>query len=211
MSLPQIDTRSSLMRHSPSLIVGISTSMNSKSLGPTSCAAFIPFPSPVSMLSWLSVLPCAPETGYTIRYGWTLSTSAWRACWLGQQCAACLGLQPVDTGACGEEEDAPILAPGQIRRQLRQDNAPQQFSIGAAHPHTAWPSTEHIAVHVHLETIGHARIIRRHIQQDTTIGQRTIRTHVKGPDMLVGRIVDVQDRFVRGEGQAIRQRKVIHQ
>src|SRR5438093_6934007 len=41
MSLPQIDTRSSLMRHSPSVMVGISTSMNSKSLGPTSCAAFI--------------------------------------------------------------------------------------------------------------------------------------------------------------------------
>src|SRR5919108_3683563 len=41
MSLPQTDTRSSLMRHSPSLMVGISTSMNSKSLGPTSCAAFI--------------------------------------------------------------------------------------------------------------------------------------------------------------------------
>src|SRR5919108_3661886 len=41
MSLPQIDTRSSLMRHSPSLIVGMSTSMNSKSLRPTNCAAFI--------------------------------------------------------------------------------------------------------------------------------------------------------------------------
>src|ERR671925_1584696 len=41
MSLPQIDTRSSLMRHSPSVIVGMSTSMNSKSLRPTNCAAFI--------------------------------------------------------------------------------------------------------------------------------------------------------------------------
>src|ERR687895_2470600 len=41
MSLPQIDTRSSLMRHSPSLTVGMSTSTNSKSLRPTSCAAFI--------------------------------------------------------------------------------------------------------------------------------------------------------------------------
>src|SRR6266850_2651944 len=41
MSLPQIDTRSSWIRHSPSLIVGMSTSMNSKSLRPTNCAAFI--------------------------------------------------------------------------------------------------------------------------------------------------------------------------
>src|SRR5712691_6277355 len=133
MSLPQIDTRSSLMRHSPSLIVGISISMNSKSLGPTSCAAFIPFPSPVSLLSKLSLWPCAPETGHTIRYGWTLSTSGWCACWLDQQCATRLGLQPVDAGARGAEEDAPILAPGQVRRQLRQDNAPQQLPVRAAH------------------------------------------------------------------------------
>src|SRR6266568_6868104 len=34
---------------------------------------------------------------YTIRYGWTLSTSAWRAGWLDQQGAARLGLQPVNT------------------------------------------------------------------------------------------------------------------
>src|SRR5262245_33643559 len=183
MSLPQIDTRSSLMRHSPSLMVGISISMNSKSLGPTSCAAFIPFPSPVSILNKLSVLTCVPETGHTIRSGWTLSTSAWRAGRLVEQCASRLCLQPVDAGACGEEEDAHIRAPGQVRRQLRQDNAPQQFPIGAAHPHTAWPGAKHVAVHVHLETIRHARIIRGHVQQDTTVGQCAIRTHVKRSDM----------------------------
>src|SRR4029453_7823857 len=196
MSLPQIDARSSLMRHSPSLMVGISKSMNSKSLGPTSCAAFIPFPSPVSMLSKLSVLTCVPETGHTIRYGWTLSTSAWRAGRLVEQCATRLRLQPVDTGAGGEEEDAPILAPGQFRRQLRQDNAPQQFPIGAAHPHTARPGTEHVAAHVYLEAVGDTGVVRRHVQQDTAVAQRAIRMYVKRPDMLMGRIIDVQDRLV---------------
>src|SRR5712691_8693124 len=186
MSLPQIDTRSSLMRHSPSLMIGISISMNSKSLGPTSCAAFIPFPSPASRLSWLSVWPCAPETGYTIRYRWALSISARRAGWLDQQRAARLGLQPVDAGARGEEQDAPILAPGQVRWQLRQDNAPQQFPIRAAHPYTAWPGAEHVAVPVHFEAVGHARVVRRHVQQDTAIAQRAIRTHIQRPDMLVG-------------------------
>src|SRR5262245_60146416 len=160
MSLPQIDTRSSLMRHSPSLMVGISTSMNSKSLGPTSCATFIPFPSPVSMLSWLSVLPCAPKTGYTIRYRWALSTSAWHTGRLVEQYATRLCLQPIDAGARGEEEDAPILAPGQVRRQLRQDNAPQQLSIGTAHPHTTRPGTEHVAAHVYLEAVGYTGIVR---------------------------------------------------
>src|SRR6266481_1511888 len=76
MSLPQIDTRSSLMRHSPSVMVGLSTSMNSKSLGPTSCAAFIPSIPPTRMLSKLKVRPYAPETGYTILSGWALSTSS---------------------------------------------------------------------------------------------------------------------------------------
>src|SRR5262245_53808192 len=56
MSLPQIDTRSSLMRHSPSLIVGISTSTNSKSLRPTNCAAFIRLSTshkgPVAKMPW---------------------------------------------------------------------------------------------------------------------------------------------------------------
>ena len=110
------------------------------------------------MLSQLSVLPCAPDTGYTIRYGWTLSTSAWPAGGLDQQCAARLSLQPVNTGAGGKEENTPILTPGQVRRQLRQDNTPQQFPIGAAHPRTAWPGTEHIAVHVHLEAVWYARV-----------------------------------------------------
>src|SRR5262245_3346183 len=196
MSLPQIDTRSSLMRHSPSLMVGISISMNSKSLGLTSCAAFIPFPSPVSMLSWLSVLPSAPDNGYTIRYRWALSTSAWRVGRLVKQCATRLRLQPVDAGARGEEEDAPILAPGQVRGQLRQDNAPQQLPIGAAHPDTTRPGTEHVAAHVYLEAVGHTGVVRRHVQQDTAVAQRAIRTYVKRPDMLVGRIIDVQDRLV---------------
>src|SRR5207244_13479492 len=126
MSLPQIDTRSSLMRHSPSLMVGISTSMNSKSLGPTSCAAFIPFPSPVNMLSQLSVLPCAPDTGYTIRYACTLSTSASCVCCLDHQCPARLSLQPVSTGAGGTAQHTPLLPPAPVPRQLLPHNTPPQ-------------------------------------------------------------------------------------
>jgi len=44
--------------------------------------------------------------------------------------------QPVDAGARGEEEDAPILAPGQVRGQLRQNDAPS--SVPSAR-HTQTP------------------------------------------------------------------------
>ena len=64
---------------------------------------------------------------------------------------------------------------------------------------------------VHLEAVGQARVFRGHVQQDPAVGQRAIRTHIKGPDMLVGRIVDVQDRLVGREGQAVRQGEVVHQ
>src|SRR5918994_6214854 len=90
-----------------------------------------------------------------------LPASGGLACGLAQQCAACFGGHPVDAGACGEEEDAPILAPGQIRWQLRQDNASQPFAIWAAHPHAARSGAEHVTVQVDLEAVRHARVLRR--------------------------------------------------
>src|SRR5215831_5138994 len=85
---------------------------------------------------------------------------------LAQQRAARLGWQPVDAGARGEEEDAPILAPGQVRGQLRQDNASQPFAIWAAHPHAARSGAEYVVVQVDLEAVGHAWVLRRHVQED---------------------------------------------
>src|SRR2546425_4456833 len=212
MSLPQIDTRSSLMRHSPSVMVGISTSMNSKSLGPTSCAAFITLSTSYKPAEQAqSVAMCARNWLQHTLWVAIVNVSFMQIGLLAWQRAARRGLQPVDTGARGEEEDATILAPGQVCGQLRQENTPQQLAIWAAHPHAAWPGAEHVAMQVHLETVGHAGVLRGHVQQDPAVGQRAIRTHIKGPDMLVGRIVDVQDRLVGREGQTVRQGKVVHQ
>ena len=52
-----------------------------------------------------------------------LQAPGWPARWLAQQRAARLGGQPIDAGASGKEEDAPILTPGQVGGQLRQGYA----------------------------------------------------------------------------------------
>src|SRR5438309_11310799 len=59
-------------------------------------------------------------------------------------------------GARREEEDAPIFAPGEIRGQLGQQNAPQDLAGGTTHPHTTRPGAEHVALEVDLEAVGHA-------------------------------------------------------
>ena len=64
---------------------------------------------------------------------------------LAQERAARRGGQPVDTGARREEEDTAILAPGQVRGQLRQEHTAEQGPSGAAHPHAAWLGTKDIA------------------------------------------------------------------
>src|SRR6266581_5418058 len=106
--------------------------------------------------------------------------------WLAQERAARRGGQPIDTGACREEEDTPILAPRQVRGQLRQQNTPQQFPRSAAHPHAAGPGTEDVAALVHLEAIRHARLLRRHIYEDPAVRQGAIGLYVKRPEVLVG-------------------------
>jgi hypothetical protein len=63
----------------------------------------------------------------------------WPSTALAQERAARRGGKPVDTGARRQEEDAPILTPGQVRGQLRREYTAQQFPSGAAYPHAAWP------------------------------------------------------------------------
>src|SRR5216683_2694052 len=130
---------------------------------------------------------------------------------LAEQRAARRRGQSVDTGARREEEDTAILAPGQIRGQLRQEKTAEQCPSGAAHPHAAWPGTKDVAALVHLETIRHARVVRRHLQEDAAVGQGAIGTDIKGPQVLVGGIIDVEHSLVRGKGQAIGQREVVHE
>src|SRR5713101_421299 len=62
-------------------------------------------------LRWLTqtIVPC--------RHGCCRPISA--PVWLAEEHAARHGGQPVDASTRGEEEDAPILAPGQVRGQLR--------------------------------------------------------------------------------------------
>src|SRR5262245_55839258 len=56
---------------------------------------------------------------------------------LAQQRPSRGSLQPVDAGARGAKEYAPVLTPGQVRREFREENASQQFPGGATHPHAA--------------------------------------------------------------------------
>src|SRR5215510_15030189 len=96
--------------------------------------------------------------------GIALLASGWFTCGLAQQRAARHSWQAIDAGTRGEEENAPILTPSQIRRQLRQQNAPQPFAIWAAYPHTARSRAEHVAMQVDLEAVRHAWVRRCHVQ-----------------------------------------------
>src|SRR5262245_31103175 len=92
---------------------------------------------------WPSPCPLPEGEG---KYNRRAAASGWLACGLAQQRATRFGWQPVDAGACGQEQDTPILAPGQICRQFGQDNTAQPFAIGPIHPYSARSSAEHVAL-----------------------------------------------------------------
>src|SRR5262245_40444573 len=128
---------------------------------------------------------------------------------LAEQCPARLRLRPVNARARRGEEHAAVLAPRQVRRQLRENNAPQERAVRAAYPYPARSGAEHVPLEIDLEAVGYPRVIRSHVQQDAAVRQGSIRAHIESPDVLALRVVDVQLGFIRREREAVRQHEVI--
>src|SRR5262245_29425335 len=99
---------------------------------------------------------------------------------LAEQRAARLRREPIDARARGEEEDATVFTPREVRGELWRDDATEERAVRAAHPDTPGTRAEHVAVHVDLHAVGHARVVGGHVEQDAASRQRAVGPHGEG-------------------------------
>ncbi len=118
----------------------------------------------------------------------------------------------VDRCLRGDVERAAVgVAPGAVGRALGRDDHAQVRAVGLEHPDAGCAGDVEVAQHVQLHAVGRAGLRVVHIGDDATVGQRAVGLHVEGPHMAMGRVVDIQDRLVGREGQAVGALEVVGQ
>src|SRR4029450_7257983 len=118
-------------------------------------------------------------------------------------------LYPIHARARGNKQCAAVFSPGQVGRQLGENDAPEQGPVGPGHPYTSRPRAKYVALKVDLHPVWNAGFVGSHVEQEPAFLQCAVRAHVKRADLFAVRVVDIENRFIRRECQPVRQREVI--
>src|SRR5262245_18724232 len=108
-------------------------------------------------------------------------------------------------------ERAPVVvAPGQIGGVAGNAQPSDQLAVAVDDMDAAWPGTVDVALLVALHAVGDAGLAAGQRVEDAAVAQAAVAIDVEGADETEPRVVDVEDRFVRAEAQAVGIDRVLH-
>src|SRR5215467_2966498 len=122
-----------------------------------------------------------------------------------------LDADPVHGCGCGDVETAVVVvAPGKIRRRLRNLDDAEADGLGIEDVHAPRAAAINVARRVDLHAIGRALALARRLGPDATAREAAVGLHVEDADVLAGGVVDEESPAVAREAEAIGAVEVVH-
>src|SRR5580693_5300717 len=117
--------------------------------------------------------------------------------------------------AAGEVQGFPVVAAeGDIGgSRSAVDDAAELLALWVQDPDPAGPAAIDISFDIDLHAVGDAGLAAAQIGKDPVgvLGERAVGQQLESTDMTAPRVVDVEHRLIRREGQAVGQYKIVDQ
>src|SRR5207248_8997052 len=107
-----------------------------------------------------------------------------------------------------------VAAEGEIGgRRCPVHDAAELLARFVHDPDAAGAAAIDVSLDIDLHAVRHARFGAAQIDEDPVgvLGEHAVREQIEGPDVTAARVVDVEDAFVRREGQPVGQHEVVDQ
>src|SRR4051794_7643480 len=135
---------------------------------------------------------------------------------VGQTVTGDLARDPVQRGRRGDEQPVPVRpAPVEVADRLGHLDGAELLALRVEHAHAARARDPDVAALVELHPVHEVAGVEVAGAdaggQHAAIGQRAVRGHVEDADVAVLGVVDVQQRLVGREAQAVGLAEVVHQ
>src|SRR5262250_3032670 len=122
-----------------------------------------------------------------------------------------LDADPVHGRGCGDVETAVVvIAPGEVRRGLRNLDHPEAHRLRIEDVHASRPAAVDVALRVDLHAVGCALALPGGLRPHPAAREAAVGLHVEDADVLAGGVVDEEATAVPREAEAVGPVEIVH-
>src|SRR5215831_10579277 len=122
-----------------------------------------------------------------------------------------LDADPIHGRRCSDVETAVVvIAPGEVRRGLRNLDHPEAHRLRIEDVHASRPAAVDVARRVDLHAVGRALALPRGLRPHPAAREAAVGLHVEDADVLAGRVVDEEAPAVPREAEAVGPVEIVH-